>query len=96
MNTFESNPYVMNNKTGKAYCVTTDTLQTRNRRQVVGTGIRNPEITQIAESRLTQIDGAAIHVCFEAERIIRGKHKLSDADRQVLAMYRALQSVIVK
>lgn len=96
MNTLEKNSYVMNNKTGKSYVVTTDTVQTRNRRQVLGTEILHPVMTQIAESHLTPIDIITAGVCFTAEKIIRGKHKLSDMDKQYLIMYRALKKSIVK
>ena len=51
-NTLNSDEYVMNTKTGKAYIVTTDTLQTRGRRQLAGTGIRNPELTHVVENHL--------------------------------------------
>lgn len=96
MNTFEQNSYVMNNKTGKAYRITTDTVQTRNRHQVVGTGIRNPESTQIAASHLTELSDIASLLCFEAERIIRGKHKHTETDKQILAMHNALKKSIIK
>ena len=37
MNTFmNAGTYVMNCKTGKAYMIATDTIQTRNRRQLTG------------------------------------------------------------
>lgn len=91
----EANDFVMNTKTAKAYRITTDTVQTRGRRQLVGTGIRNPELTQVTESHLTLLNDAAAYVCFEAEKIIRGKHKLTDHDRQVLAMHKALKNIVV-
>lgn len=96
MSTLKANSCVINNKTGLTYLVTTDTVQTRNRRQVIGTGIRNPEITQIAESHLTKISTPVALVCMVAERIIRGKHKRTETERQILAMHKALIKEIVK
>lgn len=95
-NTFYEGQHVMNNQTGKAYMVTTDTVQTRDRHQLVGTGIRNPELTRFAGSHLTPISPVAAIICFNAERIIRGKHKQSEADRQIMAMHRALKKEIIK
>lgn len=93
-NNFNTNDYVMNTVTGKAYIVTTDTIQTRGRRQLAGTGIRNPELTQVVENHLESLDGTAAIICYHAERILRGKHKQSEHDKQILAMYRALRKLV--
>lgn len=95
-NEITENSYVMNNQTGKAYKVTTNTVQSRNRRELVGTGFRNPEITQVAESHLDSISFPAAIICSEAERIIRWKKKQTPFEKQVLVMYRALRKSIVK
>ena len=89
------NSYVMNTKTGKAYKVTTNTGQSRNRRELVGTGFRNPEITRVAESRLHPLSFPAAVICSEAERIIRWKEKQTPFEKQVMLMYRALRDSIV-
>lgn len=96
MNKIEANTFVMNNQTGKAYMVTTDTVQSRNRRELLGTELRNPEITQYAESHLSSICTGAAMVCHEAERILRWKKKQTPADKQILIMYRALRNSIIK
>ena len=88
--------YVMNIKTGRAYKVTTDTVHSRNRRELVGTGYRNPEFTQIVESRLHPLSLDAAMICGEAERILRSKSRQSMSDKQILIMYRALRDSIVK
>ena len=95
-NTFSVDQHVMNNKTGLAYRITTDTIQSRNRHQLVGTGIRNPETTRVAESHLTELNEFAALLCFEAEKIIRGKHKHTESDKQILTMHRALKKSIIK
>lgn len=89
------NSYVMNTKTGKTYKVTTNTVQSRNRRELVGTGFRNPEITRVAESRLHPLSFPAAVICSEAERIIRWKEKQTPFEKQVMLMYRALRDSIV-
>lgn len=89
------NSYVMNTKTGKVYKVTTNTVQSRNRRELVGTGFRNPEITRVAESRLHPLSFPAAVICNEAERIIRWKEKQTPFEKQVMLMYRALRDSIV-
>lgn len=95
MSSMNKETFVMNNKTGKAYYIKTDTVQTRNRRQVIGFEIRNPERTRISESHLTPIKLDAAMVCLEAEKIIRGKHKRTKEDYITLAMHKALQNEIV-
>lgn len=92
----KANSYVMHTKSGKAYKVTTDTMQSRDRRQVVGTGIRYPEVAHFSENSLHSISLEAAFICSKAERIIRWKKKQSEADKQVLVMYRALRNSIVK
>lgn len=95
MNTLNSEDYVMNTQTGKAYVITTDTVQSRGRRQLCGTGIRNPEMTRAVENHLESLSNAAALVCFHAERILRCKHKQSAHDKQILAMYRALKNTVI-
>lgn len=89
------NSYVMNTKTGKTYKVMTNTVQSRNRRELVGTGFRNPEITRVTESRLHPLSFPAAVICSEAERIIRWKEKQTPFEKQVMLMYRALRDSIV-
>lgn len=96
MNTFDAGSYVMNNQTGKSYMITTETVQTRGRRQVIGTGIRQPEITRFSESHLTPLTLVGAMICHEAEKIIRAKQKLTESDQQILAMHKALVKEIVK
>ena len=89
------NSYVMNTKTGKAYKVTTNTAQSRNRKELVGTGFRNPHITRVADSPLHPLSFPAAVICSEAERIIRWKEKQTPFEKQVMLMYRALRDSIV-
>ena len=90
------NSYVMNTYTGKAYKVTTNTIQSRNRRELIGTGIRNPEITRTAESRLHALTHDEAKLCMDAERLIRGRHKRSVKDKALLRKWHALRNSIVK
>ena len=87
--------YVMNRRTGKAYIVTTNTVQTRNRRQVEGTGLLRPEITQICESSLVPISELSARICLEAERIIRAKRKRTKSDYQTLYLWNAIKAAIM-
>ena len=63
--------------------------------QLVGTGIRNPETTRVAESHLHPLSFPAAVICSEAERIIRWKEKQTPFEKQVMVMYRALRNSIV-
>lgn len=83
--------YVMNRKTGKAYALTTNVIQTRDRVQLLGTGIRNPEHTQTALSSLVSLNQVDATICYHAEKIIRGKHKRSEGDEVLVSLYRMLQ-----
>lgn len=93
MNTFmNAGTYVMNCKTGKAYMIATDTIQTRNRRQLTGMEIRRPEVIQICVSHLRRLSLEEARLCIEAERICRGKHKRSVKDRAVIRAWRELRA----
>lgn len=87
--------YVMNRKTGKAYVLTTNSLQTRNRVQLVGTGIRNPEHTQIALSSLVSLNKVDATICYNAEKIIRGKHKRTESEALIVALYHMIQDDVM-
>ena len=86
--------FVMNKKTGKAYVTTTDTVQTRDRLQLEGTGIRNPEHTQIAQSSLVNLSTTDAVICFQAEKLIRGKHKHTESDNTILMLHSILKDEV--
>lgn len=86
--------YVMNRKNGKAYALTTQNLQTRNRVQLLGTGIRHPEHTQAALSSLVSLNRTDATICHAAEKIIRGKQKRSEGEAVIVELYKLLQSEV--
>lgn len=87
--------YAMNRKTGKAYAVTTGNEQTRNRVQLEGMEIRSPEHTRYAVSSLAALSQTEATICFMAEKVLRGKHKRSELDRNMVALYRTLQQEVM-
>ena len=91
-----SGTYVMNCKTGKAYKIATNTIQTRNRRQLTGMEIRHPKVTRASIYSLRKLSESEGKLCYEAERIMRGKHKRTDNDRAILLAWRELRKKIVK
>lgn len=96
MNTFmKAGTYVMNCKTGKAYMIATDTVQTRNRRQLTGMEIRRPEIIQVCVSHLRRLSDEEARLCIEAERISRSKRKRSVKDRAILRAWHELRAKMV-
>lgn len=82
---FEMYDCVMNNKTGKVYRISSNNKQTRNRWQLRGFELRCPASARIVESKLTYI----------SERIERWKHRLNDADKEILLMARAIRNKII-
>lgn len=89
------NMYVMNTHTGKAYKVSTDTVQSRNRRQLMGMECRYPESIQVCTSSLHMLTHDEAKLCMEAERIVRGRHKMSVKDKALLRKWRALRDSII-
>ena len=87
--------YVMNRKNGKAYALTTNNVQSRDRVQVIGTGIRYPEHTQTALSSLVALNNADATTCYNAEKIIRAKQKRTDVDSVIVGLYRLLQDEVM-
>lgn len=95
-NKFEMLDCVMNNRTGKVYRISTNSRQTRNRWQLRGFELRNPEIARIAESKLIPISETSACICAEAERIERWKRRQNKSDREILLMARAIREKIVR
>lgn len=87
--------YVMNKKTGKTYMVATDTLQSKNRRQLTGLEIRRPESIQVCESSLCMLTHDEAKLCMEAERLVRSGHKLSVKDKAILKAWRSFRADIM-
>lgn len=87
--------FVMNRKTGKTYVVVTDTVQSRGRRQCLGMGTNNPEITQICESSLVPINSMSARICQEAERIVRAKRRRTMSDYQTLYLWDAIKAAVM-
>lgn len=87
--------YVMNRKNGKAYVLTTNNIQTRDRVQLIGTGIRKPERTQTALSSLVALNNTDATICYNAEKIIRAKQKRTDAESVIVKLYHMLQTEIM-
>lgn len=96
MNTFmKAGTFVMNRKTGKAYMIATDTVQSKNRRQLTGMESRRPESIQVCASSLHMLTRDEAKLCMEAERLVRGRHKKSVKDKALLRKWRALREKIV-
>lgn len=85
-----ANTYAINKKTGKCVKLITDTLQSRNRRQVKDSRIYKSKTVQVAESALVSITDFEAQVCIEAEKIQRGMMKHSESDKKVLALHAEL------
>lgn len=89
------NTYVMNKKTGKTYMVTTDTYQTRNRRQVKDCRTNNPTTFQIAESKLVALTPFEAQIAVAGEKIERGKMAMSLDESFTMKMYRDLKKKVM-
>ena len=94
-NHMKAGTFVMNRKTGKAYIIATDTIQTRNRRQLSGLGTRNREVTQVCMSHLYKLSRDEARLCMEAEQIMRGKRKRSVKDKALIREWTELRDRIV-
>lgn len=88
--------YAMNKKTGACYSIVTDTVQTRNRRQVQDFRLNKSKTTQIAESKLCPITEFEASICFAAEKILRGKQAMDAQQHVIVDLYKNLKSRIVE
>ena len=87
------NSYVLNtNDSATTYIVTTDTVQSRNRRQVKSTEpVRSHVNVQVAQKRLIQLSDWEAQVTMAAEQIIRNKKVMSDNDKAIVAVARSIK-----
>lgn len=87
------NSYVLNpNDSATTYIVTTDTVQSRNRRQIKSTEpVRSHVNVQVAQKRLIQLSDWEAHVTMAAEQIIRNKKVMSDNDKAIVAVARSIK-----
>lgn len=87
------NSYVLNpNDSATTYIVTTDTIQSRNRRQVKSTEpIRSHKNVQVAQNSLIPLSNWEAQVTMAAEQIIRNKKVMSDNDRAIVAVARSIK-----
>lgn len=89
------NSYVISKHDGLTYQVTSDTVQTRNRRSVKSTTIRNVKHTQFAADQLVMVTPFEAHLCMAAEKIIRGKKAMSETESTVVWLSRMLKKNIL-
>lgn len=89
----KSGSFVMNRKNGSTYMVSTDTVQSRNRRQLYS--IASETFTQACESSLVLLDRETARMCNTAERLVRSRRKLSVKDKALLKAWRAFRSDIM-
>lgn len=90
MTNLSKNTFAIDKKTGRCYVLTTNTLQSRNRRQCQDMRIYKSVTKQIAESALVPVTDFEGELCFKAEKIQRGMMKHSDADKTILALHKDL------
>lgn len=89
------NTYVMNKKTGKTFMVTTDTYQTRNRRQVQDCRLHKSITTQIAESKLVALTPFEAQIAVAGEKIERGKMAMTYDESVIMRLYRDLKKRVM-
>lgn len=90
----KKNNYVLNTTDGLTYQITTDKIQTRNRRQVRGTTIRNVKHTRIASNNLRYLTDFEASICMTAEKIIRNKKAMTETQATIVSLSRILKKNI--
>lgn len=86
------NTYVLNkNDKSTTYMITTDTIQSRNRRQLRSTHVKKPRKTEVAESHLIPLSAWEANVTMAAEQILRNKKLMSENDKAIVAVARSIK-----
>lgn len=86
------NTYVLNkNDKTTTYMITTDTLHTRNRRQVRSTTIKSHRNTEVVENHLIPLSIWEAQVTMAAEQIIRNKKAMKENDKAIVAVARSIK-----
>lgn len=86
------NTYVLNkNDKTTTYMITTDTLHTRNRRQVRSTTVKSHRNTEVVENHLIPLSSWEAQVTMAAEQILRNKKAMSDNDKAIVAVARSIK-----
>lgn len=96
MKSLEKNSYAIDKRTGKCYCLKTDTVQTRNRRQCQDLRIYKSKTYRIPESQLIPVTDFEANLCFNAEKIKRGMMRHSFEDTFMLGLHRDLLDRILR
>lgn len=88
----KKNSFVLNkNDHSTTYMITTDTLQTRNRRQVRSTQVRSHINTRVAESHLVPLSEDEAIITMAAEQIIRNKKAMTAQEKSIVSMARSIK-----
>lgn len=92
---FKKNDYVMDCRNGRCLRLANDERQTRNRREAVGSEIYKKKRYRVPETNYVLLSDLEGEICMKAEKVIRGKHRMSESERVYVALRRELVSRII-
>jgi hypothetical protein len=87
------NTYVLNpNDRSTTYRVTSDTKQSRGRRQIQSTEAKKlHKNVQVAESSLVKLSDWEAQITLSAEQILRNKKAMTDEQKVIVAVARSIK-----
>lgn len=87
------NTYVLNpNDRSTTYRVTSDTVQSRGRRQVESTEpVKSHKNVQVAEKSLIALSPWESAICLMAEQILRNKKAMTDQQKGIVEIARSIK-----
>lgn len=88
--------YVLNTHDGLTYKVTSPTIQSRNRMQVTGTTVKNVRHIQVAKNHLRPLTQFEASICMTAEKILRNKKAMSEAEYTIVQLSRLLKNKVME
>lgn len=89
------NTFVISKNDEQCYMITSDTVQTRGRRQVCKTGYNKATNYQIAEKQLIPVTDFEASLWVTANKILRGKHAMSANEASIVRMYRLFKKQVL-
>lgn len=85
------NTYVLNTNDKNTYQITSDTLHSRNRRQVKSTTHKVVKHVQVAQNSLIALSDWEASLCLRAEQILRNKKAMTAEEATIVKLVRELK-----
>lgn len=89
------NSYVLNTNDKNTYQITSDTIHSRNRRQVKSTTHKLVKHVQVAQNSLIKLSDWESSICLQAEQILRNKKAMTTEEAYIVATARKIKDFYI-